>query len=49
MSDKNFLVQIFGGTWHLWDFLCRLVIDLVITFIVIAILVAVFGDRKSVV
>lgn len=46
MSDKNFLVQIFGGTWHLWDFLCRLVIDLVITFIVIAILVAVFGSHR---
>ena len=46
MSDKNFLVQIFGGTWHLWDFLCRLVIDLAITFIVIVILVAVFGSHR---
>jgi protease IV len=43
MSDKNIFVRIFGSTWRLWDFLCRLVIDLVITVIVIAILVAIFS------
>ena len=46
MRDKNFLVQIFGGTWHVYDFFCRLVIDLFITFVVIVILVAVFVSHK---
>ncbi|MGA9852735.1 MAG: signal peptide peptidase SppA [Gammaproteobacteria bacterium] len=46
MSDKNFFVQIFGGTWRAWNFLCRLVIDIVITIIVITILVAAFGSHK---
>ncbi|MGB9430146.1 MAG: signal peptide peptidase SppA [Gammaproteobacteria bacterium] len=46
MSDKNFFVRIFGGTWRVWNFLCRLVIDLVITIIVIVVLVAAFGSHK---
>lgn len=47
MRDKNFLVQIFGGVWHAWDFLCRLLIDVLITVIVIIVLVAVFGPHKG--
>ncbi len=43
MSDKNIFVRIFSGTWRLWDFLCRLVTDLVITLVVIAILVLIFS------
>jgi len=46
MSDKNFFVRIFGGTWHLWDILCRVVINLLITVIVIALLVGVFGSHR---
>jgi protease IV len=46
MSDKNFIVQIFGGTWHLWDFLCRVVINLLITVIAVFILVAVFASHR---
>ncbi len=46
MSDKNFFVRIFGGTWHLWDFLCRLAINLLITVIVVFILVGVFGSHR---
>ncbi len=45
MSDKNFFVRIFGGVWYAWDFLCRLVIDLVITIVIIIILVGVFGSH----
>ncbi|MGH8378468.1 MAG: S49 family peptidase, partial [Gammaproteobacteria bacterium] len=45
MSDKNFFVRIFGGVWHAWDFLCRLVIDLVITIVIIIILVGAFGSH----
>jgi protease IV len=45
VNDKNLFIQIFGATWHLWNFLCRLVINLVITFIVIAILAVVFSSR----
>ncbi len=46
MSDKNFIVQIFGGTWHLWNFLCRLAINLLITFTVIFVLVGIIGSHK---
>jgi protease-4 len=46
MSDKNFLVQIFGGAWRLWYFLVRLVIALAVTFVVVVVLIAVFGSRR---
>ncbi|MDE2234680.1 MAG: signal peptide peptidase SppA [Gammaproteobacteria bacterium] len=46
MSDKNFIVQIFGGTWRLWDFLCRLVINLLITVTVIFILVGIISSHQ---
>ncbi|MDE2195799.1 MAG: signal peptide peptidase SppA [Gammaproteobacteria bacterium] len=49
MSDKNFFLHIFGGAWHIWDFLCRLVIDVVITIVVLLVLVALFGSRHIVV
>lgn len=46
MSDKNFFVQIFGGAWHIWYFLVRLVIALAVTLVVVVVLVAVFGSHK---
>lgn len=46
MSDKNFLVQIFGGAWRAWYFLVRLVIALAVTFVVVVVLIAVFGSHK---
>ena len=45
MSEKNFFVHIFGGMWRLWDFLCRLVINAVITVIVLLFLVSSFGSH----
>lgn len=45
MSEKNFFVHIFGGMWRVWDFLCRLVIDTVITVIVLLLVLGVFGSR----
>jgi protease-4 len=46
MSDKNFLVQIFGGAWRIWYFLVRLVIALAVTFVVVVVLIATFGSHK---
>lgn len=46
MSEKNFFVHIFGGMWKLWDFLCRLVINCVITVIVFVLLVGSLGSRR---
>ena len=43
MSVKNVFMRIFGGSWRLWDLFCRLVMDLVVTLIVIAILAAIFS------
>ena len=48
MSDKNFFVHIFGGMWRVWDFLCRLVINAVITVIVLLFALGVFGSRHVV-
>ena len=46
MSEKNFFVHIFGGMWRVWDFLCRLVINAVITVIVLVFLVGAFGSHR---
>lgn len=46
MSDKNFIVHIFGGAWHAWDFICRITINLVVTILLIIFLVAVFASHK---
>ncbi|MBU6510125.1 MAG: signal peptide peptidase SppA [Gammaproteobacteria bacterium] len=46
MSEKNFLVRIFGGAWRTWYFLVRFVIALAVTFVVIVVLVAAFGSHK---
>lgn len=46
MSDKNFFVQIFGGAWRVWYFFVRLVIALVVTFVVVIVLIGVFGTHK---
>ncbi|HEV2111746.1 MAG TPA: hypothetical protein VGT99_10370, partial [Gammaproteobacteria bacterium] len=45
MSEKNFFVHIFGGMWRVWDFLCRAVINAVISVIVLLFLVGAFGSR----
>lgn len=49
MSEKNFFVHIFGGMWRLWDFLCRVVINVVITVIVLLIVLGAFGARHVVI
>ncbi|HET7921319.1 MAG TPA: signal peptide peptidase SppA [Gammaproteobacteria bacterium] len=46
MSDKNFIVHIFGGIWHAWDFVCRSAINVVVTILLIVFLVAVFASHK---
>ena len=45
MSEKNFFVHIFGGMWRVWDFLCRVVINAVISVIVLLAMVGAFGSR----
>ncbi|HEV7163767.1 MAG TPA: signal peptide peptidase SppA [Gammaproteobacteria bacterium] len=45
MSEKNFFVHIFGGMWRVWDFLCRAVINAVITVIVLLLMLGAFGAR----
>ena len=47
MADKNFFSYIFGGIWHAWDFLCRLVINVVITVLVVMVVAASFGGRHG--
>src|SRR5579863_1357847 len=49
MAQKNFFSYVFGGAWRLWDFLCRLVINAVITLIVVVLLLAAFGSRHIIV
>lgn len=49
MSDKNFIVHIFGGAWHAWDFICRFAINLVVTVVLILFLVGVFASHKIIV
>ena len=45
MSEKNFFVHIFGGMWKIWDLLCRLVINAVVTVLVLLFVVGAFGSR----
>ncbi len=49
MSEKNFFVHIFGGMWKVWDFLCRLVINTVITVLVLVLVIGALGARHVVV
>lgn len=49
MSDKNFIVHIFGGAWHAWDFICRFAINLVVTVVLILFLVGIFASHKIIV
>ncbi|HEY1773908.1 MAG TPA: signal peptide peptidase SppA [Gammaproteobacteria bacterium] len=35
MSQKNFFVVVFGGIWKVWDILCRIIINIVITLTVL--------------
>jgi protease IV len=49
MAQKNFFSYVFGGAWRLWDLLCRLVINAVITLIVVVLLVAGFSSRHIIV
>ncbi len=46
-EQKNFFRFIFGTAWKLWDFLCRLVINLVITVLVIIIAAASLGSHHA--
>lgn len=47
MSDKNFIVHIFGGAWHAWDFICRVAINLVVTVLLVIFMVAIFASHKT--
>ncbi|HEX4300382.1 MAG TPA: hypothetical protein VH327_05880, partial [Gammaproteobacteria bacterium] len=35
MAQKNFFVVVFGGIWKVWDILCRIIINIVITITVL--------------
>ncbi|HET7649460.1 MAG TPA: signal peptide peptidase SppA [Gammaproteobacteria bacterium] len=49
MSDRNFIVHIFGGAWRAWDLICRFAINIVVTILLIIFLVGVFASHKMVV
>jgi protease IV len=51
MAQKNFFVVVFGGIWRVWDILCRIIINLVITLVVLLLGVASLtgGSRHAVV
>ena len=50
MAQKNFFVVVFGGIWKVWDILCRVIINLVITVIVVVLVIASFagGGHRAV-
>ena len=45
-KQQNFFVHVFGGVWKVWDILCRIVINLVITLLVLVLLIAAFGSHR---
>src|SRR5215469_6474605 len=49
MSQKNFFSHVLGGIWKFWDFLCRTVINLIITFLVVVLLAGAFGGHRVVI
>jgi len=46
MSQKNFFVHVFGGVWKVWDILCRTVINLVITLLVLILLIGSVSSHR---
>jgi protease-4 len=47
MSQKNFFVTVFGGIWKVWDILCRIIINLVITLIVLVLVIgSIAGNHR---
>jgi protease IV len=40
MAQKNFFVVVFGGIWKVWDILCRIIINIVITLTVLVLGIA---------
>lgn len=51
MKERNFFVVVFGGIWRVWDILCRIIINIVITLavLVFGIGLMVGGNRHAVV
>src|SRR5579863_5617011 len=47
MADKNFFSFIFNGIWRFWDFLCRVVINTVITVLVVMVAAASLGAHHA--
>src|SRR5690242_7896019 len=45
MAQKNFFVHVFGGVWKAWDLICRTVINLVITLLILVLLIGALGSR----
>lgn len=45
MAQKNFFVHVFGGVWKVWDIVCRTVINLVITLIILVLAIGSLGSR----
>lgn len=48
-KQQNFFVHVFGGVWKVWDFLCRTVINLVITLLLLILIIGAFGSHRAVI
>src|SRR5215472_7153628 len=48
MAQKNFFVHVFGGVWKVWDLLCRVVINLIITLLVLMLILGAIGSSHHV-
>jgi len=46
VSQKNFFIHVFGGVWKVWDIICRTVINLVITLLVLILLVGSLSSHR---
>ena len=49
MAQKNFFVHVFGGIWKIWDLLCRSVLNVVITLLVLILLIGSLSEHHMVV
>ena len=44
-KQQNFFIHVFGGVWKVWDIICRTVINLVVTLIILVLFIASVGSR----
>ena len=48
-KQQNFFVHVFGGVWKVWDLICRTIINLVITLIILVLAIGALASHRVVV